>query len=419
LFLCGARVNAEQELTAQWVETRLNQAGSSRTYVGSVAYRDSMTSLHILSDSAVVTGTKYLFLSNLQFRDSTRVIKARQLEYDRDDQMARFTGGVQFQDGAQSLEAQSVTVWPQDGNFAAEGGVIFQDAIRNQRVGAQTLSYRREVDQASASGRVKAQFSDNAMDTLFVSTDSLGFQTKADVFSFSGHSRINQSRMNLIAGTGRYDGATLRVCDSPEIVWSQPGGEDSVRAASDSMNVAMDHLSVQSVSLLSGARLQLSGLRKGIPYTQLIESDSSEIRIDKGRISLIKAFGSVRLSFLQEDIRIEIPADSVTAWLKEGQTDSLKAHGQVEGTYQSGSEKMSRVLGEVKTLWFERGELVKMHLLGNAACSYSSQAGDKGENADLSGDFLELLFERGDLVRIEGSGSIEGVYIPQPVGGKP
>jgi hypothetical protein len=95
LFVSGA-IQAQQQMSAEWVETRLGELGHSRTYVGRVAYKDSLGAIQIEADSAVVKGALYVFVSNLRFQDSVRVVRANELRFNEKDHIAQFLGDVFF-----------------------------------------------------------------------------------------------------------------------------------------------------------------------------------------------------------------------------------------------------------------------------------------------------------------------------------
>ncbi len=409
LFISGLPIQAQQQMTAEWVETRLGELGSSRKYIGRVAYQDSLGSIQIEADSAIVTGSEYVFVSNLKFQDSVRVIRAKELRFNEKEHVAQFLGDVFFQDKKGSLSASEIVVWPDSQKIEAKGGSVFDLTLRSQRVKADRLTYDGQRDHGVGLGNVVATVVGDQGDSLCIQTDSLHFASQEENFSFWGISKIQQLGMGLFATRGRYQGGILQASGSPEIYWSRSSQADSVWAKADSIDMRFNDQELRSFALFSGTVIKLSALQQG--SVQTVRGDSARITLQNKDILSMWVFDNTNLHFEKEDQTITLRGDSVAVWFTEGNLDSLEVYGPGDGKYQGKDDGVSQVSGDKKTLWFKNNELVKMIIVGNAFCHYVARGEEDVNRVNFSGDTLVLDFAKGELSQIDVVGQVKGVYL--------
>jgi len=408
LFVSGT-VQAQQQMSAEWVETRLGELGHLRTYVGRVAYKDSVGAIEIEADSAVVNGSQYVFVSNLKFQDSIRVVRANELHFNEKEHVAQFLGDVFFQDKKGSLAAPEVMVWPDSQKLIAKGGVVFDLLSRSQRIKANHLIYNGKSDVGIGQGAVVATVVGERGDSLHIQTDSLGFASQEENFTFGGASKIQQSGMYLFATQGHYYQGVLQATGSPEMNWSRAQQADSVWANADTIEMRLEDQDLRSVSLFSRAVINLSGAQPGA--VQSVRGDSASISIVNKEISTLRVLEKVQLKFEKEAQTITLGGDSVAIWFNNGHLDSLVVQGQGDGSYQGKDDGVSRVSGKKKILWFENDDLVRMLIVGNAICRYVAAGENEGNKVDFKGDTLVLDFDQGKLSHIDVVGNVQGVYL--------
>jgi lipopolysaccharide export system protein LptA len=413
LFVGVSGAHGQQQISAEWVETRLEKVGSSRTYAGNVAFNDVLNALKIQSDSAIVRGSEYLFISNLSFEDSTRTIRAQQLVYDNESRTAKFSGDVFFQAGERSLRAQNIQIWPDSGLVLAWGAadLAFQSPVRH--ISAETLKYGTWDDFGLAQGDVVATVWGDLGDSITIQTDSLFFSPEKDALSFRGESKIAQSGFLIDAPSGQYDGDKLRTFGRSSISWSQPDQLDSVKARADTVDVLLEDQVLRSIQLISGAEIERTGNREGVAYLNTLKGDAASIEVSNGQILNMKFLGHVSIGYQNQDEDIAFAGESATLWFAGERLDSLVILGQSVGTYQGKDKRASRMSGEQKVLWFEKDDLVKMRLMGNALCTYRGleQAGD--DNLDVGGDVLDLFFGPEGITKIDAKGNVQGMHLPK------
>jgi hypothetical protein len=415
LFVSGGTANAEQQISAEWVETRLEQSGSSRTYAGKVAFRDSLNALQILADSAIVTGSKYVFVSNLSFQDSNRTIQAKQLVYDQG--VAQFSGSVFLQDGQRSLRAPNVKIWPDSGQVLAWGGAAFSFQSHTRHIVAEKLKYGSDGGFGVAVGQVVATVLGKQGDSLRIETDSLRFSPEQEKLEFWGASKVSQSGMVLVAPFGNYGKNRLQAFGRPEVIWIQQDRPDSIWAKADSVDMSLEDQVLRSFHLLSAVEMQLSGQREA--YVQTVQGDSAVIDVADNKISRLQVFGQVRLGFQQRGSKIDIEGDSTAVWFRDGRLDSLVVFGRSGGTYQGADNSVGKMSGDQKILWFENDDLVKMRLVGSAECTYEPSDFEEGSRVNIGGDLLDLFFANGELAHIDAQGKVQGVHLQSKAKNKP
>lgn len=419
LFIYGGHLGAEQQISAGWVETKLDQLGHSRTYVGQVAFEDAVNRLKIDADSAVVREGQYLFLSNLHFADSLRTIKANRLTYDSVEGFAQFVGDVSFREGQRFLRADNVDVWPDSERVRAWGNTVVDLKAQAQRIIAQEVTLGAKGEWATATGAVVATVSNESNNPLEILTDSLRFLPEEERIWFVGASKIRQLNFALSTHAGYYAGNLLHAFEQPKVLWVESDLTDSVRATSDSMVVQLEDHVVNRLHLFVGAELNLWGGRDSLRYLQSIQGDSIIAKVQDQKLSTIYVFGKPQLHFQREGLDIEIRGDSLTVWFNDGRLDSLVVMGQCEGTYLAENEGLSEISGDKKTLWFLADELAKMRVDGSAQCRYAPMGDEAGSHVDVGGDILNMLFDAGNLTHLNAEGHVRGEYFQQELDKKP
>lgn len=409
LFVSGVPIHAQQQMTAEWVKTRLGELGTSRTYVGRVAYKDSLGMMQIEADSAVVTGAQYVFVSNLLYQDSTRVIRANELRFDEKEHVAQFLGAVFLRDNRGTLSASEIHIWPDSQTLLAKKEVIFDLVSRSQRIKAQKLSFDGILDIGVGVGNVEARMVGAQGDTLGIQTDSLHFASKKEDFTFWGKSEILHSGMHLLATNGSYQQGLLQVFGSPEMNWLRAQPADSVWAKADTIEMRLKDQELRSFSLFSDTIIQLMGAQEG--SVQTVRGNSAKITIMNKEISNLRVFGQAQLLFEKEGQSITLSGDSVSVWFTGGQLDSLVVEGQGDGKFLGKDEGVGHVSGNQKMLRFKANELVKMRIVGNAICRYEASGKKEGNQVDFNGDALILDFAQGALSHIDVAGNVQGVYL--------
>ena len=96
--LACTNAQADQTLSADWVETLLLDDQTQRNYRGQIAYRDSLRGLVVKADSAHVRveDAIYHFVFNVSYKDTAREIRADTLIYEDRAGRATFRGRVFF-----------------------------------------------------------------------------------------------------------------------------------------------------------------------------------------------------------------------------------------------------------------------------------------------------------------------------------
>lgn len=410
LLVIGQNVSAEQQITAEWVETQLKPAGSLRTYAGKVVFEDSLKALKVKADSAFVQGATYVFVKDLLFADSTRTIQAKRLTYDNKKRVATFEGNVFLKEGQRSLFAQQIQVWPDSARVVAQDQVVFNFSDGKRNIHAHKLRYGATKNGGIAVGNVVAKIN-NEMDSLLIQTDSLRFNTVAKAYDFWGNVVVSQMGMALSAHWGQYAENVLKTVGQPHLVWVQRAMSDSVWAEADTIDAFLQNEVLDTLYLTSNAKIRLSTRRDTSIATYTLVGDRARIDVVAQNISKINMLGSVKLVFEHWETFAELPGDSVTVWFRDDMLDSIRIVGEEEGRVRVKDKGNSRLLGQSKILWFEDDRLVRMRLDGHAVCQYTSQDKSEVGDVDVSGDILDLFFQSGELSRINANGHVKGIYL--------
>ena len=330
LFYSGA-FSAEQQITAGWVETKLDQLGHSRTYVGKVSFDDAVNHLKIGADSAVVRDGQYLFLSNLKFADSTRTVEANKLVYDSAKHFAQFEGQVTLREGQRSLSAENVHVWPDSQQVKAWGNAVVDLLAQEQRVVAQAVTLGDSKEAASATGNVVATLFTQNENPLQILTDSLRFLAEEERVWFVGNAKVRQSNLVLTTPSGYYADSLLHAFKNPKMQWVESGQGDSVWAQSERMVVQIEDQTIRKLHLHQYVKINLWGHRDSLQYVQSIQGDSVIAEVNDQKLSAIAVFGNPQLHFERGTVDIRIQGDSMSVWFNNGRLDSLWVMGAVRG----------------------------------------------------------------------------------------
>ena len=177
LLICTCSgVNAEQKLSADWVETLLLNEQTQRNYRGGVVYEDSLRQLTVKADSAHVRvgDAIYLFVHKVAYKDTVREIRADTLVYhDREDR-AIFRGDVFLSDDQHTLEAHSVQYLSKEDSLIAEGDVrLLLPEGRSLR--ASQLRYDLIDERGNLQGQTRLRVVGERGDTLEAQSDSIVF----------------------------------------------------------------------------------------------------------------------------------------------------------------------------------------------------------------------------------------------------
>ncbi|MBT4140701.1 MAG: hypothetical protein HOE48_22505 [Candidatus Latescibacteria bacterium] len=415
MFVIGQPAGADQQITASWVETQLGGGGSSRTYAGRVAFKDSVKALQIWADSAYVQGTTYIFVANLVFQDSTRKVRARKLTYDNGARVGKFEGNVLLEDEQRALFAQHIHVWPDSDKVLASGEVVLSVMDEDRHIRADELTYRATLNFGTAVGNVVAS-KKNGTDSLIIEADSLRFVPDEETFDFFGNTVVSQRRTSLFAESGWYRGNILRAIGHPQVFWSRSTQVDSLWAEADTIDAFLKNDILDTLFLTANAKIQLRNQRETDVAKFTLMGDAGFINLAENMLSTLKMNGHVNLGFEQADTFAELPGDSIFVSFKNGKLDSLIVVGASEGTFNAAGKGNSRFLGQKKTLWFLDDRLVRLRLEGHALCHYSSLVEREDGDLDLSGDILDLFFEDNELSQIIAGGNVSGVYLQDDTG---
>lgn len=408
VFFVIGTLEAQQEITAKWVETQLLGSSTERTYSGRVAFVDSLKELQIRADTAIVRGNEYVFASNLVFNDKDRQVKAKTLIFNDQSRVAKFTGQVLFKDLNHSLQADSVEFHPDSNYVSSSGQVFFRSTENNQEIRSREFWFYNKSETGGASGNVRVVLVGNSEDSLHIQTDSLGFKLSPESFQYYGRSQIFQSRMSLTSGSGQFGDTWLKTVMEPVVVWQQDGQADSITAKADSIDVKFVQKVATEMLLQQNVELVLVGVDDSTAFRQVVTGNSAIIQIEQDQIAQMSIFNNIEMEFVRDSTRVLIDGDSSFAWFKRGKLDSVEVFGQSTGIFEVPDKGKGTITGTHQTLWFEENKLVRLRAEGDAVCTYLNSDNNK---VNVGGDLVDIFFEDGDLDKIEANGKVDGLYL--------
>ena len=409
LLICTCTgVNAEQKLSADWVETLLLNEQTQRNYRGGVVYEDSLRQLTVKADSAHVRvgDAIYLFVHKVAYKDTVREIRADTLVFQDREDRAIFRGHVFLSDDQRTLEAHSVQYLSKEDSVIAEGDVRLL-LPEGRRLRASQLRYDLIDERGNLRGQTQLQVVGEQGDTLEAQSDSIAFVNRGEELFLNGNLFLRQGHTRGKAMSGAYADSALVLSGRPQIAWADPDTRDSVFAQGAKILMDMSDQAIGALALSDSTRIHAMDLADG--HSQKIRADSARIVFRDETPQRMHAWGNVRLDLSERDTsRAMLSGGDLRLAYRDGKLDSLTLSGDCLGSYVAqDSLSENRLGGKQCVLWFSKGELARMAISDEAHCTRITRDSD---DVAVSGDYLLLLFDAGQLSSIRAEGAVRGHY---------
>ena len=409
LLICAcSEVNAEQKLSADWVETLLLNDQTQRNYRGGVVYEDSLRQLTVKADSAHVRvgDAIYLFVHQVSYKDSMREIRADTLVFQDREDRAIFRGHVFLSDDQRTLEAHTVQFLSEEDSLIAEGDVSLM-LPEGRSLRASQLHYDLIHERGHLQGQTQLQVVGEQGDTLKAQSDSIAFVNRGRELLLNGNLILRQGHTRGKALSGTYADSAIVLSGRPSITWTNPSRRDSVSAQSTKILMDLSEQTIGALVLSDSTRIHALSLANG--HAQKIHSDSARIVFRDETPQRMHAWGNVILNLSERDTsRAVLSGGDLKLAYRDGKLDSLTLSGDCIGSYSAqDSLSESRLKGKECVLWFSNGELAQMAISDEAHCTRITRDSD---DVTVSGDYLLLKFTPGQLSSIRAEGAVRGHY---------
>ncbi len=409
LLICAcSEVNAEQKLSADWVETLLLNDQTQRNYRGGVVYEDSLRQLTVKADSAHVRvgDAIYLFVHQVSYKDSVREIRADTLVFQDREDRAIFRGHVFLSDDQRTLEAHTVQFLSEEDSLIAEGDVSLM-LPEGRSLRASQLHYDLIRERGHLQGQTQLQVVGEQGDTLKAQSDSIAFVNRGRELLLNGNLILRQGHTRGKALSGTYVDSAIVLSGRPSITWTNPSRRDSVSAQSTKILMDLSEQTINTLVLSDSTRIHAMALANG--HAQKIHSDSARIVFRDETPQRMHAWGNVILNLSERDTsRAMLSGGDLKLAYRDGKLDSLTLSGDCIGSYSAqDSLSESRLKGKECVLWFSNGELAQMAISDEAHCTRITRDSD---DVTVSGDYLLLKFTPGQLSSIRAEGAVRGHY---------
>lgn len=409
LLICAcSEVNAEQKLSADWVETLLLNDQTQRNYRGGVVYEDSLRQLTVKADSAHVRvgDAIYLFVHQVSYKDTVREIRADTLVFQDREDRAIFRGHVFLSDDQRTLEAHTVQFLSEEDSLIAEGDVSLM-LPEGRSLRASQLHYDLIRERGHLQGQTQLQVVGEQGDTLKAQSDSIAFVNRGRELLLNGNLILRQGHTRGKALSGTYADSAIVLSGRPSITWTNPSRRDSVSAQSTKILMDLSEQTINTLVLSDSTRIHAMALANG--HAQKIHSDSARIVFRDETPQRMHAWGNVILNLSERDTsRAVLSGGDLKLAYRDGKLDSLTLSGDCIGSYSAqDSLSESRLKGKECVLWFSNGELAQMAISDEAHCTRITRDSD---DVTVSGDYLLLKFTPGQLSSIRAEGAVRGHY---------
>ncbi len=409
LLICTCSgVNAEQKLSADWVETLLLNDQTQRNYRGGVVYEDSLRQLIVKADSAHVRvgDAIYLFVHQVSYKDTVREIRADTLVFQDREDRAIFRGDVYLSDDQHTLEAHTVQYLSKEDSLIAEGGVVLQ-LPEGRSLRASQLRYDLIRERGNLQGQTQLQVIGKRGDTLEAQSDSIAFVNRGRELLLNGNLILRQGHTRGKAMSGAYADSAIVLSGDPQIAWADPNTRDSVSAQGAKILMDMSDQTIGALVLSDSTRIHSMALADG--HSQTIRADSARIVFRDETPQRMHAWGNVILDLSERDTsRAVLSGGDLRLAYRDGKLDSLILSDGCLGSYVAqDSLSESRLGGKRCVLWFSNGELDQMAIFDEAHCTRVTRDSD---DVTVSGDYLLLKFDHGQLFSIRAEGDVRGHY---------
>ena len=409
LLICTcAGVNAEQKLSADWVETLLLNDQTQRNYRGGVVYEDSLRQLIVKADSAHVRvgDATYLFVHQVSYKDTVREIRADTLIFQDREDLATFRGHVFLSDDQRTLEARIVRFLSKEDSLIAEGDVVLL-LPQGRRLRASQLRYDLIRERGNLQGQTQLQVVGEYGDTLEAQSDSIAFVNRGQELFLNGNFILRQGYTRGKALSGTYVDSAIVLSGKPLMTWANPSNRDSVSAQGAKILMEISDQTIGALVLSDSTLIHAMVFADG--HSQKIRSDSARIVFRDETPQRMHAWGDVILDLSERDTsRAVLSGGDLRLAYRDGKLDSLILSGGCTGSYVAqDSLSESRLGGKRCVLWFANGELDQMAISDEAHCTRVTQDSD---DVTVSGDYLLLKFAPGQLTSIRAEGAVRGHY---------
>ena len=409
LLICTCSgVNAEQKLSADWVETLLLNDQTQRNYRGGVVYEDSLRQLTVKADSAHVRvgDAIYLFVHQVSYKDTVREIRADTLVFQDREDRATFRGHVFLSDDQRTLEAHIVQFLSKEDSLIAEGDVVLL-LPEGRSLRASQLRYDLIRERGNLQGQTQLQIVGEHGDTLEAQSDSIAFVNRGRELLLNGNLILRQGHTRGKAMSGAYADSVIVLSGRPLMTWTNPSTRDSVSAQGTKILMEMSDQIINTLVLSDSTRIHALSIENG--HAQKIRSDSARIVFRDETPQRLHAWGNVILNLSERDTsRAVLSGGDLKLAYRDGKLDSLTLSDGCIGSYiAQDSLSESRLRGKRCVLWFSNDKLAQMAIFDEAHCTRVTRDSD---DVTVSGDYLLLKFTSGQLSSIRAEGAVRGHY---------
>ena len=409
LLICTCSgVNAEQKLSADWVETLLLNDQTQRNYRGGVVYEDSLRQLTVKADSAHVRvgDAIYLFVHQVSYKDTVREIRADTLVFQDREDRATFRGHVFLSDDQRTLEAHIVQFLSKEDSLIAEGDVVLL-LPEGRSLRASQLRYDLIRERGNLQGQTQLQIVGEHGDTLEAQSDSIAFVNRGRELLLNGNLILRQGHTRGKAMSGAYADSVIVLSGRPLMTWTNPSTRDSVSAQGTKILMDMSDQIINTLVLSDSTRIHALSIENG--HSQKIRSDSARIVFRDETPQRLHAWGNVILNLSERDTsRAVLSGGDLKLAYRDGKLDSLTLSDGCIGSYiAQDSLSESRLRGKRCVLWFSNDKLAQMAIFDEAHCTRVTRDSD---DVTVSGDYLLLKFTSGQLSSIRAEGAVRGHY---------
>ena len=415
LLNCTVSASADVEIRADRSETFRRADGVLRVLVDGVSYRDSLLHTFIAADSARARFapdssrglSQALFFGQVRLQETNRSIFADSLVFDPREDLAIFRGRVDVAEGGRRLRAQEVIYARPDERMEARGSVRLDFEQKGVRLLSQNLVFEARTDSGRATGRPQMlRLPDGGGDSMRVSADTLRFYDAGAHLKFDGSVEIRQGAMEGRAQSGRFDEESERLYLDGDVRIHWKEAADTVRMDASRAVFFLEDSQVRKLHLYTKVELLASG-----PSGKLrqVRADTCDLVLTDGRIEKLDSKGQGRASLVNVDsARTDLEGDRIEMRFRLGNVDSLELEGRANvRRISAGARELTRLEGGQISGRFQAGALEWVLARKEARCEHQDQ---KKGNVRLTGDWIELVFEKDELLEVRSEGGVRGSY---------
>ena len=366
---------------ASWVERSVAGAGwvllalrLCTVVASTLVLRNANSNLNTMIDGELVS----TLTGNVVFEYDDVTIRSGYARWRRSREVVDLRDDVKVTRGEQALSCDRMHYDGREETLSARGNVRFRDNAEQVEVSGRRCTYDLRTRHCVLAGDpVFTRLDTAAAETLTIKARRMNYDDSAKVTTARDEVRITKGQLNARCEEARYyterEVAMLRT--SPDIAY----GEHELRG--DSVDLVFRGDTLEAAEVVGNAR--------GF-YVERAEGDTT---------------------------RTYVRGDSIFMALTDaGFLDSVYVCRNVRSIHVSRGDSLrgDEVTGRNMVLAFgEKGSVRAAQVVGNARSLYYLEEGEGEGTNEAGGDTLSVWFSKGEAVRLRLSGGVRGVYSPR------